>query len=66
MRNLHKIFTASDGTALTRFLFLAICCMLISVAGFAQTDRGTITGTVTDPSSASVVGAKMIVVRTMR
>ncbi|MGD0870738.1 MAG: TonB-dependent receptor [Bryobacteraceae bacterium] len=35
--------------------------MLLSVAAFAQSDRGTITGSVIDPSSAAVVGAKVVV-----
>src|ERR1035441_6017901 len=43
----------------TRFLSITICCLLLSVAAFAQSDRGTITGTVTDPSSAAVAGAKV-------
>src|SRR5579872_4044892 len=34
------------------------CCLLISVTGaFAQSDRGTITGTITDPGGAVVANA---------
>src|SRR5712692_5650223 len=32
---------------------------LFSVAAFAQTDRGTITGTIADPAGAVVAGAKV-------
>ena len=42
-----------------RFLSPAICCILFTMAVFAQSDRGTITGIVTDPSSAAVAGAKV-------
>src|SRR5579872_1087992 len=53
MRGLYNQFTS------TRFLSLTTCCLFLTVAAFAQSDRGTITGTVTDPSSASVAGAKV-------
>jgi hypothetical protein len=36
------------------------CTLLFTVAAFAQTDRGTITGTVLDPASAVVPGAKVV------
>ena len=48
-------------SAWTRFLSPAFCCLILTVAAFAQSDRGTITGSVTDPSSAAVVGAKVVV-----
>ena len=35
----------------------AVCALLITSAAFAQTDRGTITGTVLDPAGAVVPGA---------
>jgi hypothetical protein len=38
-----------------------ILAALVVVGAFAQTDRGTITGTVADPSSAVVAGAKISV-----
>jgi hypothetical protein len=44
-----------------RLLSLTVCCLFLSLAVFAQSDRGTITGTVTDPSSAVVAGAKVAV-----
>jgi Carboxypeptidase regulatory-like domain/TonB dependent receptor len=43
----------------TRFLTLAISCLLFTFTAFAQSDRGTIGGTVTDPSGAAVAGAKV-------
>ena len=44
-------------------LSLLVGLLLVSMAA-AQTDRGTITGTVTDPSGAVLVGAKVTVVNT--
>ncbi len=38
-------------------LISAVCALLITSAAFAQTDRGTITGTVLDPAGAVVPGA---------
>jgi hypothetical protein len=38
-----------------------ICSLLLSLAAFAQSDRGTITGVVTDPAAAVVPGAKVTV-----
>jgi hypothetical protein len=38
---------------------ITVFCLLFSVAAFAQSDRGTITGTVLDPASAAVPGAKV-------
>src|SRR4029453_12792786 len=35
------------------------CLLLISVATFGQSDRGTITGTVSDPAGAIVASAKV-------
>ena len=35
-------------------------CLLLTVVAFAQSDRGTITGTVVDASAAVVPGAKII------
>ena len=35
-----------------------LCALLLSVA-FGQADRGTVTGTVTDPSGAVVAGARV-------
>src|SRR4051794_20257328 len=33
--------------------------LLLAAPAFSQTDRGTITGTVTDPAGAAVAGAKV-------
>jgi hypothetical protein len=35
----------------------AVCLVVFSWAAFAQTDRGTITGTITDPAGAVVPNA---------
>jgi len=35
----------------------AICVLLLAIAGQAQSDRGTITGTVADPAGAVIAGA---------
>src|SRR4051794_4649704 len=43
----------------TNFLHLTALCLLITSSAFAQSDRGTITGSVADPSTAAVVGAKV-------
>jgi len=40
------------------FMGLA-CLLLITIATFGQSDRGTITGTVSDPAGAIVAGAKV-------
>jgi len=35
------------------------CIFLLSVSAFAQSDRGTITGTVADASGALIAGAQV-------
>src|SRR5947209_3676130 len=53
-----------EGKTMTRLInALWICALVLSVA-FAQADRGTITGTVTDPSGAIVAGARVSVEHT--
>jgi len=42
-----------------RILRTFACLLLTSVATFGQSDRGTITGTVSDPAGAIVAGAKV-------
>ncbi|MGA7234641.1 MAG: carboxypeptidase-like regulatory domain-containing protein, partial [Bryobacteraceae bacterium] len=42
-----------------RAFALAISCSIFIFSAYAQSDRGTITGSVTDPSSAVVAGAKV-------
>ena len=37
-----------------RHVVAAVCLSLCALAAFAQTDRGTITGTITDPAGAVV------------
>lgn len=38
-----------------------VCSLVLTVAVFAQSDRGTITGTVSDPVGAMVTGAKVAI-----
>jgi hypothetical protein len=63
MTSSNKKFAANGGAAAKWFRGLSriIFCLLLSVAAFAQSDRGTIIGSVIDPSSAAVVGAKVAV-----
>src|SRR5262249_12797655 len=50
---------------LLRRLFLTVSlCILTSVLSFAQTDRGTITGTVADPTNAVIPGANVTATNT--
>src|SRR5690349_12773801 len=49
---------ARKGVVMRTFMGLA-CLLLTSVATFGQSDRGTITGTVSDPAGAIVAGAKV-------
>jgi hypothetical protein len=42
----------------------AVCALLLAAVAFAQTDRGTITGTVSDPAGAVVPNAPMELVNT--
>ena len=42
-----------------RSFLLALGSVVFAVAIFAQTDRGTITGTIADPAGAVVAGAKI-------
>src|ERR1035438_7118336 len=43
------------------FPLKTLCCMLFTLAAIAQSDRGTITGSVIDPAAAVVPGAKVMV-----
>ena len=43
-----------------RILRVAACCALCVAAVFAQTDRGTITGAVSDPANAVVPNAVVV------
>ncbi len=44
------------------FFRVVMCCLVSMIAGFAQSDRGTITGTVTDNSGAVVPHAVVVAV----
>src|ERR1035438_5976098 len=43
---------------------IAVCAAIFTIAAFAQSDRGTITGTVTDASRAVVPGAAVLATNT--
>ncbi len=43
-----------------RYLSVTICALVLAVAAFAQGDRGTITGTVSDPAKAVVPSAAIV------
>jgi hypothetical protein len=47
-----------------KFRLFAVCFSLFSIAAFGQTSRGTLTGTVTDPSGAVVPSATIIATNT--
>ena len=40
-----------------RLAFVVVCCLLIAMTAVAQSDRGTITGTVSDPAGAVIANA---------
>jgi hypothetical protein len=42
-----------------RFSFLSICLLFLTFGAYAQTDRATLEGTVTDPSGATIAGARL-------
>ena len=44
-----------------RVVLATLCLLLLTAAAFAQSDRGTITGTVKDPAEAVVAGATVTV-----
>jgi len=43
-----------------RFLLVTICCLTLAMSAFAQGDRGSITGTVSDPAKAMVPNAVVV------
>jgi hypothetical protein len=48
-----------------RSLLIAVCICFVALAAFAQTDRGTITGTISDPAKAVVPNAPVEVKNTV-
>src|SRR5579859_3166361 len=60
-----RMFNVGEGLVVNRlisfFLSLAIVCSVVVAAG-AQESRATLSGLITDPSSAPVVGAKITVI----
>jgi hypothetical protein len=47
-----------------RLLSLAFCILLIVPVAFGQSDRGTVTGTISDPTSAVIPGANIVATNT--
>src|SRR5437762_6189434 len=44
---------------LMKFVLATVCLLVLTCAAFAQSDRGTMTGTVLDPAAAVIPGAKV-------
>ena len=63
MRSFFVEHAANGGTvpAWARILWKVTFCLLLTFCALAQSDRGTITGTVVDPAAAVVPGAKIVV-----
>src|SRR5712692_7228261 len=55
-----KIGNVAGETLGMRFLPRVTCFLLFPIGAFAQSDRGTITGTVSDPAGAIVPGATVV------
>jgi len=62
MRSFFVERAAIGGAASTgsRILLKTIGCLLLALCAFGQSDRGTATGTVTDPAGAVIPGAKVV------
>src|SRR4026208_1578051 len=48
------------GGILVRQPVVVVCVFLMAAAAFAQSDRGTVTGTVADQTSAVIPGARIV------
>ena len=63
MSNQHQFLSLKNyrrrRSPMRSILCTGLCLILCAVAGFSQTDRGTITGTVTDPAGAVIPGAQI-------
>src|ERR1035437_4312814 len=58
-RSTRPVCQFASGGFWMRVLAVAVCCFLASVAAFAHSDRGNITGTVSDPANAVVPNANI-------
>ena len=47
-----------------RPLFVSLCILLVIGAAFGQSDRGTVTGTVSDATGAVIPGANVVATNT--
>jgi len=56
--NIDALRVCSERTYM-RIHYVAAVLLTVSLAAFAQSDRGTITGTVSDPANAIIPGAKI-------
>src|SRR5207248_8758961 len=60
---LNKISTIREGRSMKKvqFCLVSLSLLALSLGAFAQIQNGQFTGTVTDPSSAAISGAKVTV-----
>ena len=47
-----------------RPVLVAVCVLLIASVAFAQSDRGTVTGTISDQTNAVIPGASIVAANT--
>src|SRR5262249_31725324 len=55
----HSVFTTT-GLAMLKSTLTLVVLLLVAISANAQTSRGTVTGTVLDPTGAVIAGARAI------
>src|SRR5438034_7935705 len=61
MHTITPQYVYSHWGLVMRIVSTTILILVLACAGFAQSDRGTLTGTVTDPAGAVVPAAKVTI-----